>query len=616
MAQENIQKGGISVQTEHIFPVIKRWLYSDKEIFLRELVSNACDAVTKMKRLVSLGEARCDDEYCIRVTVDKQLKTLTVSDNGIGMSRQEVEKYICQIALSGALEFIEKYEGESGKGDGIIGHFGLGFYSAFMVSDRVELLTKSFVESEEAVKWVCSENGEYEMSFGERSQRGTDVVLHVTDEEKEFLSKAKVEELLKKYCAFMPVEIFVEEAGEEKKEGEEPKPVNDTAPLWLKAPSECTEEDYKSFYHQVFDDFNDPLFYVHINADFPLNFKGILYFPKLTHEYANLEGQVKLYYNQVFVADNIKEVIPEYLMLLKGVLDCPELPLNVSRSYLQNSNYVAKVSQHIIKKVCDKLKGLFNNERERFEGVWDDIKPFVEYGCMRDRKFYDRVKELLLYKTADGAYLTPEEYLAKVEEKTGSKKIYYATDLTRQASYVTLFRQQEIPVAVLDAVIDSQFIQFMETENNEVKFVRIDSDVDGVLKQEESTQESQVLKELFGKVVSEGTEIVFERLKSSQTPAMIVFSEEQRRFEDMMKFYSRRNGTQFPSQNAHKLLVNPACPLVARLEEMAKNPDKEATCLMLARQIYMLGVLAQRPLEAEETQSFIQDTLALLDSIN
>lgn len=612
MAQ-TIQKGGISVQTEHIFPVIKRWLYSDKEIFLRELVSNASDAVTKMKRLVSLGEAQCDDAYAIRVTVDKALKTLTVSDNGIGMSRQEVEKYICQIALSGALEFIEKYEGESGKGGGIIGHFGLGFYSAFMVSDRVELVTKSFAQGQEAVKWVCNENGEYEMSQGERKERGTDVILHVTDEEKEFLSKAKVEELLKKYCAFMPVEIFVEEVGEEKPE--EPKSVNDTAPLWLRSPSECTEEDYKNFYHQVFDDFNDPLFYVHINADFPLNFKGILYFPKLTHEYANLEGQVKLYYNQVFVADNIKEVIPDYLMLLKGVLDCPELPLNVSRSYLQNSNYVAKVSQHIIKKVCDKLKGLFVNDRERLESVWDDIKPFVEYGCMRDGKFFDRVKEILLYKIADGRYLTPDEYLARVEEKTGGKKIYYATDLTRQASYVTLFGRQEIPVAVLDAVIDSQFIQFMENQNAQVKFVRIDSDVDGVLKQEESQEESQALKELFTKVVAEGTQIVTERLKSTDTPAMIVFSEEERRFEDMMKFYSRRNGTEFPTQNTQKLLVNLSCPLVARLEQMAKDGQKEDTCLMLARQVYMLGVLAQRPLEAEETQRFIQDTLTLLDSI-
>ncbi len=614
MADEKLQKGGISVQTEHIFPVIKRWLYSDKEIFLRELVSNACDAVTKMKRLVSLGKAESDDAYRITVTVDKELSTLTVRDNGIGMSAEEVKKYICQIALSGALEFIEQYEGESGKGDGIIGHFGLGFYSAFMVSDRVELLTKSYVDGEGAVKWTCSENGEYEMEAGSREGRGTDVILHVTEAEKEFLSKSKVEELLHKYCAFMPVEIFVEEVGEEKKD-EEGKPVNDIRPLWLKSPSECTEEDYKSFYHQLFGDMNDPLFYVHINADFPLNFKGILYFPKLTHEYANLEGQVKLYYNQVFVADNIKEVIPEYLMLLKGVLDCPELPLNVSRSYLQNSGYVAKVSAHIVKKVCDKLNGLFNNERELFASLWDDVKPFVEYGCMRDRKFYDRAKGLLLYKTTDGEHLTPEEYLAKVEEKTGTKRVYYATDLTRQASYVSLFSQQGIPVAVLDAIIDTQFISFMENENNQVKFVRIDSDPDGVLKQEESTEESEALKELFGKVAKEKTEIVFERLKSDKTPAMITFSEEQRRFEDMMKLYSARNGMEMPVPNGEKLLLNLNCPLLKKLEEMTADTEKSQTAEKLARQIYMLSILAQRQLGAEETQSFIQDTLELLEGI-
>lgn len=615
MAEETMQKGGISVQTEHIFPVIKRWLYSDKEIFLRELVSNACDAVTKMKRLVSLGKTECEDEYRITVKVDKALSTLTVSDNGIGMSAEEVKKYICQIALSGALEFIEKYEGEAAKGDGIIGHFGLGFYSAFMVSDRVDLITKSYVDDEEAVKWSCNENGEYEMGAGLRAERGTDVILHVTEAEKEFLNKSKVEELLHKYCAFMPVEIFVEEVGEEQKEGEEKKPVNETQPLWLKAPSECTEEDYKAFYHKLFGDLNDPLFYVHINADFPLNFKGILYFPKLTHEYANLEGQVKLYYNQVFVADNIKEVIPDYLMLLKGVLDCPELPLNVSRSYLQNSGYVAKVSAHIVKKVCDKLNGLFNNERERFATLWDDMKPFVEYGCMRDRKFYDRAKNLLLYKTADGEHLTPEEYLAKVEEKTGSKRVYYATDLTRQASYISLFGQQEIPVAVLDAIIDSQFINFMENENPEVKFVRIDSDPDGVLKQEESTEESAVLKELFAKVAKEGTEIVFERLKSDKTPAMITFSEEQRRFEDMMKLYSARNGMQMPMPGAEKLLLNLNCPLVAKLEKMASQESSKDISEKMARQIYMLSVLAQRQLGAEETQSFIQETLELLEGI-
>ena len=408
LSEEKITRGGISVQTEHIFPVIKKWLYSDKEIFLREIVSNACDAVTKMKRLVGLGKAQSDGDYRIDVKIDPAAKTLTVSDNGIGMSAEEVKKYICQIALSGALEFIEKYEGENSKGDGIIGHFGLGFYSAFMVSERVDVFTKSF-DGSKAVDWSCTEGGDYELTDGDRAERGTDVVMHITDDEKEFLNKTRIEGLLKKYCSFMPVEIYLEEVGEEKKDAEDkdgknqgPKPVNDTSPLWLKNPSECTEEEYKKFYHDVFSDFNDPLFYVHINADFPLNFRGILYFPKLRHEFANMEGEVKLYYNQVFVADNIKEVVPEYLMLLKGVLDCPELPLNVSRSYLQNSGYVAKITSHIVKKVCDKLNALFNNDRKTFEGFWDDVKPFVEYGCMKDRKFFDRTKGLIIYKTTDG----------------------------------------------------------------------------------------------------------------------------------------------------------------------------------------------------------------------
>ena len=348
------KKGGISVDTQHIFPVIKRWLYSDKDIFLRELVSNGCDAITKMKRLVSLGKAENEEDYCIRVTVDRALKEISIEDNGIGMTFEEIERYINQIALSGALEFIEKYEGEE-NGSGIIGHFGLGFYSAFMVAGTVDIHTLSFEEGAQSAFWSCTDGGEFEMKAGTRTKRGTKITLHVTEEEKEYLEIEKVREVLEKYCAFMPVPIYLSAVGEN---GEE-KPINDPEPLWLKNPSECTEEEYKAFYKKVFRDERDPLFYIHINAEFPLNFKGILYFPKLQDEYASLEGQVKLYYNQVFVADNIKEVIPEYMMLLRGVLDCPELPLNVSRSYLQNSGYVAKISNHITKKICDKLNGLF-----------------------------------------------------------------------------------------------------------------------------------------------------------------------------------------------------------------------------------------------------------------
>ncbi|MBE6591200.1 MAG: molecular chaperone HtpG [Ruminococcaceae bacterium] len=610
MAEEKIQKGGISVQTEHIFPVIKRWLYSDKEIFLREIVSNACDAITKMKRLVSLSQAEAADDYKIRVAVDKKLGTLTVTDNGIGMSGEEVSKYICQIALSGALEFVEKYQGE---GDGgIIGHFGLGFYSAFMVSDTVELFTKSYTDAE-GVHWSCNESGEYTMEACELNERGTKVVMHVTEAEKSFLEKSTVEGLIKKYCAFMPVEIFVEDAEETPEEGKAPEAVNDTQPLWQKNPSECTEEDYKSFYHKLFPDMNDPLFYIHINADFPLNFKGILYFPKLSHEYANLEGQVKLYYNQVFVADNIKEVIPEYLMLLKGVLDCPELPLNVSRSYLQNSGYVAKLSAHIVKKVCDKLNGLFNNQREMLEGFWADVKPFVEYGCMRDRKFFDRTKNMMLLKCTDDKCRTVEEYLGELSSE--EKKVYYTNDVIRQASYVELFRQQQIPVAVLDAVIDTQFVTFMENENKELKFVRIDGDVDSVLKGEGDAEDREKLTELFKSVVGEGTQVEMTRLKNEKTPAIITFNEEQRRFDDMMKFYTARNGgPDMPSQAGEKLCLNLSCPLMDKLEKM--NETKPDNAKKLARQIYMLAVMAQRQLTADETGELISQTLELMESID
>ena len=409
------RSGGISVETAHIFPIIKKWLYSEKDIFLRELVSNAADAVTKHKRLVSLGEIEDGEEsYRITVTVDKTAGTLTVSDNGIGMTEDEVTRYLGNIALSGALDFINKYEGEQEKtasagSAGIIGHFGLGFYSAFMVADSIEVITRSY-QGGETVRWVCSADGSYEFTDAPYTlHRGTDIILHVTEEESEYLGAYKLQDMLDKYCSFMPTEIYFVNADEANADGEdtdgdstdeaktpaEPTPINDVMPLWQKSPSECTEEEYKDFYRKVFRDYREPLFHIHINADYPLNFKGILYFPRLNNEYESMEGQVKLYYNQVFVADNIKEVIPEYLLMLKGVLDCPELPLNVSRSYLQNNTYVSKVSAHIVKKVCDKLNSLCLNERETYEGVWDSIKTFVEYACMRDRKFYDRVSESL-----------------------------------------------------------------------------------------------------------------------------------------------------------------------------------------------------------------------------
>ena len=627
----NTEKGGISVEIEHIFPIIKKWLYSEKEIFLREIVSNACDAVTKLKRLSSLGEVKGleNEKYKITVTVDKAARTLTVSDNGIGMTEEEVRKYICQIALSGALDFIQKYEGADGKSDptkdGIIGHFGLGFYSAFMVSDTVDVITRSY-QSDSAVKWVCSEAGDYEITKDYvRAERGTDVVMHIMKDEDEFLEESRVREILDKYCSFMPVEIYLdvvkpeeEKKEEDKKDGEaedktEPKPINDTNPLWLKNPSECTDEEYDEFYHKVFHDYREPLFHIHINADYPLNFRGILYFPRLAHEYDSLEGQVKLYYNQVFVADNIKEVIPEFLLMLKGVLDCPELPLNVSRSYLQNSGYVAKISAHIVKKVADKLTSMFNTERENYEKLWEDIKTFVEYGCMRDHKFYDRVKDTVLYKNTDGKFVTLPEYLEKAKEKH-ENTVYYTADKTSQAQYIAMFAAEGIEVVVLDKLIDTQFINVIERENDGVKFVRIDADVASALKAEGTAEENEKLSDLFKKVSGDkDLKVKFELLKNEKIPAVLNISEQSRRMEDMMKMYRMAGNDdgqmKFPTDAT--LVVNAASPLIKRLEGETDDAKGEK----IAKQIYTLALLSQRQLTADELQAFLSDSFDMLENL-
>ncbi len=612
-------KGGISVETEHIFPIIKKWLYSEKEIFLREIVSNASDAVTKLKRLISLGKVKdIEEDFKICVRLNKDEKTLTVSDNGIGMSLEEVNKYICQIALSGALDFIKEYENEDGAQNGIIGHFGLGFYSAFMVSDTVDVITKSYTGAP-AVKWVCNEAGEYEIFEDvEKECRGTDVVMHISDNEAEFLSEDKIRSILNKYCSFMPVEIYFEVEGEEHKcdhnhEGEEcdcdcHKPINDVNPLWKKLPSECTEEEYKEFYSKVFTDFKEPLFHIHINADYPLNFKGILYFPKLNHEYDSLEGQVKLYYNQVFVADNIKEVIPEFMLMLKGALDCPELPLNVSRSYLQNSAYVAKMSAHIVKKVADKLNSMFNTEREKYETLWNDIKLFVEYGCMRDRKFYERVKGSLMLELTDGRHVTVDEYLEKAKE-TNENTVYYATDKTVQAQYISLFAARGIEIALLDKVIDTSFMGLLEQEKN-IKFVRVDADIEA-LKGDGESFENEALANLF-KTVSKNEKLTvkFEALADTKTPALLNISEEARRMDDMMKFYAANGAMEYMNIPVESTLVlNTQSPLI---KKMSDETDSEKTKIV-AHQVYMLALLTQRQLKADELQEFLSDSFKLLE---
>ncbi len=604
---EEMKKGGISVDTEHIFPVIKRWLYSDKEIFLRELVSNGCDAVTKMKRLVSLGKAENDEEYRIDVILDKQLSEMRIVDNGIGMTAEEIDRYINQIALSGALEFIEKYEGDEAD-SGIIGHFGLGFYSAFMVAKTVDINTLSFEEGAVSAFWSCTDGGEYEMKKGSRTSRGTEICLHITEEEKEFLEEDKVRAILEKYCAFMPVPIYLSVVGEKGSE----ESINDPTPLWLKNPSECTEEEYKAFYKKVFHDERDPLFYIHINAEFPLNFRGILYFPKLQDEYASLEGQVKLYYNQVFVADNIKEVIPEYMMLLRGVLDCPELPLNVSRSYLQNSGYVTKISAHITKKICDKFHALFNNDRSALEGFWDDVKPFVEYGCTRDSKFFDRVKDLILYKTTDGEYLTAPEYLEKNQGKGEENTMYYASDVLQQVGYIGLFREQGITVAVMDGIIDSRFLSFMEMQDKAVHFVRIDSELDKVLRAEEEAEDDETLLAVFRQVIPEKVSLKQEVMKSTKTPALITLAEEKRRLAEILRQYGNTIPGITAPEDEVTLSLNMNCPLIARIAALSKDEKSAEKAKALAKQVYMIAVISQRAFTQEELQEFIDSSIELL----
>ena len=598
---EKKNKGGISVDTEHIFPIIKKWLDSEKDIFLREIVSNASDAITKLKRLESLGlREATDEQYAITVKLDTTEGTLTVSDNGIGMSEEELQKYICSIALSGAVDFIKKYENESEGNalNGIIGHFGLGFYSAFMVSSSVEVETKSYTDSP-AVHWVCNEAGEYEMSEGSRTERGTSVIMHISDEESEYLNKSKILDILNKFCAFMPVEIYFED-GEEKQE----KPINDTTPLWQKQPSECTKEEYIEFYHKVFGDYRDPLFYIHINADYPLNFKGILYFPQIANEYETLEGEVKLYYNQVFVADNIKEVIPEYLLMLKGVLDCPQLPLNVSRSYLQTNTYVSKLSAHIVKKVADKLNALALNEREEYAKIWKDIAPFIEYASIRDKKFYDRIKQSILLNLVNGDAVTVEEYLKKAEGKHEGK-IYYSSDRALQAQYISMFEAKDIQVALFERAIDVQFASFAEGHDESVKFLRVDSNINDVLADGQAS-ESESLKDIFSGVIDEHVTIEFGALSDESIPALLSVDEEIRRMEEMMRMY----GITQPTPPDKKLILNTSSPLITKLDGLCES-NKELA-LELAEHIYRLALLSQKKFTAEEMKEFMDGSYKLL----
>ena len=665
------EQGNLAINSENIFPIIKKWLYSDHDIFIREVVSNACDAITKLKKLDLMSEASLPDDYKakIEVEVNPEDKTITFTDNGLGMTADEVEEYICQIAFSGATDFIQKYKDKS-TDDQIIGHFGLGFYSVFMVADSAEIHTLSYKEGSEAVHWESDGGLTFEMGPSDKDTVGTRIILHLNEDSYEFANEYRVREVLDKYCSFMPVEIFLTKANAEpeyetipseevteedtvieeiveepkeddKKEGEEakepvkktkilkrPVSISDTHPLWAKHPNECTEEEYKTFYRKVFNDYREPLFWIHLNMDYPFNLKGILYFPKVNLEYENVEGMIKLYNNQVFIADNIKEVIPEFLMLLKGVIDCPDLPLNVSRSALQNDGFVKKISDYITKKVADKLSGMCKTDRENYEKYWDDISPFIKFGCLKDEKFKEKIKDYVLFKDLDDKYSTLKEYLETIpepeveaevveegkedekssEETEAPKKIvYYVTDLQQQSQYVKMFREQDMNAVVLLHNIDQPFVSALEAGDDDVKFQRIDADLTDAFKEEgdeeKLKEDTETLKELFRKATGKDQlEVKVEKLKNDKVSSMITLSEEARRMQDMMKMYSANGmgGMELPDVG-QTLVLNANNDLV---QYLLANKDGEHSD-MFCKQLYDLAMISHQPLQADKMTEFI-----------
>lgn len=623
-------KGNISVDSENLFPIIKKWLYSDKDIFLRELVSNGCDAVTKLKKLASIGEAQIDENEKFKVTVSifKDAKKLVISDNGIGMTAEEIDKYINQIAFSGASDFLSKYKEEDDKGSQIIGHFGLGFYSAFMVADSVEIDSLSYQDGAKAAKWTCDGSMEFDLTDGDRTERGTTITLNIAEDSKEFLEESTIRQILHKYCAFLPIEIYVE-VPEDKHEDHcdcghdhdheheddtpsEPKPINNTTPLWMKKPSECTDEEYKEFYRNVFMDFNEPLFWIHLNVDYPFNLKGILYFPKINHEFAGQEGQIKLYNNQVFVADNVKEVIPEFLMLLKGVIDCPDLPLNVSRSFLQNDGYVKKISSHITKKVADKLTSIYNNERENYEKYWDYINIFIKYGCLRDEKFYEKVKDVIIYKDIDGKYLTLNEYLDGKEEKD----VYYVSDPQTQSQYINMFKNQGLNAVVLPSMMDTHFISLVEMKQTGVKFKRIDSainDISDNTEKDDSTkeQEEKLIEKFKNEIKDDTLKIEVQSLKDDSIPAVILLGEQSRRMQEMYKAYGQQMaGMSDMFHDEFTLVLNSNNSLIKKIDTLN---DEDAN--LVIDHIYDLAKISHSPLPAEQMTKFIERSNKLLEKL-
>lgn len=653
----NTEQGNLTMNSENMFPIIKKWLYSDHDIFFRELISNGCDAITKLKKLELMGETSIDPDQELRidVTVNAENKTISFSDNGLGMTADEVKKYINDIAFSGAADFLNTYKDKATE-DQIIGHFGLGFYSAFMVADKVTIDTLSWQDGAEAVHWESEGGVSFTLSAGDRAERGTTVTLYLADDSVQFANEWRAREILDKYCAFMPFPIYLTDAGkkpqepetvknadgtETVKEPEAPKPLNDTEPLWLKTPSACTDEEYKAFYRKVFRDYKDPLFWIHLNMDYPFNLKGILYFPKLNLETEPAEGIVKLYSNQVFIADNIKEVIPEYLLLLKGVIDCPDLPLNVSRSALQNDGFVKKISDYITKKVADKLTGMFNVERESYEKYWGDIHPFIKYGCLKDSKFSDKMKKAIIYKDLDGKYTSLDEYLeahGKTEKKEEAVSedtadapketegdaekaseeayqdkrtvIYYVTDPALQATYVQMFRKEGLNALLFDHAIDEPFVTHLEQQYPDYKFCRIDSAVDKAFTEEMSEEEAKAqteqLTEFFRKSLNDDKlKVGVQRFKDASVASMMTLSEESRRMNEMMKMYGL-NEAELPTEQT--LILNSGNELVQYL--MAHPKSKNA--VLIAEQLYDLALLGHRTLTPEEMTRFVAGSQALM----
>jgi len=643
-----MKNGNLSINSENIFPVIKKWLYSDHDIFVRELISNGCDAVTKLKKLSLMGEFDEPDEpYRIDVTTSANDKTITFTDNGIGMTEEEVEKYINQIAFSGAEAFLEQYKDKATE-EQIIGHFGLGFYSAFMVADKVTIETKSYKDGEDAVYWECEDGLEYSMKKCIKADRGTTITLYLNEDSYEFANEYRIKEVIDKYCSFMPVEIYYTNADEpqedpkdatvdvdakevsdtadnaegstdskgpdaddiktEEKKPEAPKPLNTTTPLWAKHPNDCTDEEYKEFYRKVFHDYKEPLFWIHLNMDYPFNLKGILYFPKINTQYDNLEGTIKLYNNQVFVADNIKEVIPEFLMLLKGCIDCPDLPLNVSRSALQNDGFVKKISDYITKKVADKLSGMYKTHREDYEKYWDDINPFIKFGCLKDLKFLDKMKDFCIYKNLEGKYITLPEYLEAGKEKY-ENKVFYVTDEQAQSQYINMFKAEGMDALIMTQTIDSPFITLLEQKNENVHFYRIDAELSDNFVGEELSEETakeykDKLTATFEKALDmKNLNVKVESLKDENTSSILTQPEETRRMQEMMKMYGMAgmDPSMFGQGEGETLILNSNNNLV---KYVLDNPDSDNTATICC-QLYDLAVLANRPLSAEAMTKFI-----------